>query len=137
MSIVSMSDSLAIQVFTTLMASLHLLAFIFSLITNYLASDFASSASKVDQKSKLFRRLTVLQCHIAQFHNLWRIPMIFRLFYWDWDIDFVHEVINIDGYCLTSHYKSKPFPMPQNYCSLASRSPTIIKYTEYSIAFFI
>ena len=63
-----------------------------SIVTNLLASEYAASVSKVDRKSRLFRRLTVLQCQIAQFHNLWRLPLIVRLFKWDWSNEFLEEV---------------------------------------------
>ena len=36
-----------------------------------------------DQKSRLFRRLTILQCRIAQFDNLMRLPLIIKLFYYN------------------------------------------------------
>ena len=81
-----------ISIFTILMALLHLVAFVTSIITNNLASDYATSSSKVDRKSRLFRRLTVLQCQIAQFHNLWRLPLIVRLFHWNWSSTFLDEV---------------------------------------------
>lgn len=81
-------------VFNVTMASLHLLTFIISFVSNFVASDCASAISKVrvDRKSRLFRRLTVLQCRIALFHNLWRIPLMARLFHWDWRPTFIQEV---------------------------------------------
>ena len=83
------------RVFTSLMALLHLVTFVVSFLANLVASDYASSASraKVDQKLRLFRRLTVLQCRIAQIHNLWRIPLTARLFFWDWEQSFIQEVV--------------------------------------------
>ena len=68
------------------------MTFVVSIVTNLLASEYAASVSKVDRKSRLFRRLTVLQCQIAQFHNLWRLPLIVRLFKWDWSNEFLEEV---------------------------------------------
>ena len=72
-------------VFTASLASIHLLIFFVSIITNFVASDLASSGSKVkaDKKSKLFWRLTVLQCRLAQFDNLLRLPLIIRLYTWN------------------------------------------------------
>ena len=54
--------------------------FSFSLQFTYYA---LSGHLGADQKSRLFRRLTVLQCRIAQFDNLMRLPLIIKLFYND------------------------------------------------------
>ena len=72
-------------IFTKVMGSLHLMAFVFSVLANFVASDYASSGTKleVDQKSRLFRRLTVLQCGIAQLDNVMRLPLAVKLFMYE------------------------------------------------------
>ena len=75
----------AFFIFTKVMGSLHLMAFVFSVLANFVASDYASSGTKleVDQKSRLFRRLTVLQCGIAQLDNVMRLPLAVKLFMYE------------------------------------------------------
>ena len=72
-------------IFTKVMGSMHLMAFVFSVLANFVASDYASSGTKleVDQKSRLFRRLTVLQCGIAQLDNVMRLPLAVKLFMYE------------------------------------------------------
>ena len=50
-------------------------------VCNSLTYNALSGRLGADQKSQLFRRLTVLQCRIAQFDNLMRLPLIIKLFY--------------------------------------------------------
>ncbi len=81
----SSSHSIGMIVFSLAMASLHLLTFIFSIVANFVASDCGVSITKLraDQKTRLFRRLTVLQFRIGLFHNLWRLPVIILLLFGD------------------------------------------------------
>jgi hypothetical protein len=71
-------------IFTVSMVTLHIFVFVISLVSNSVASDYAASGSKLkaDNKSRLFRRLTVLQCRIAQLDNIMRLPLVIRLLAW-------------------------------------------------------
>ena len=80
-----MNKSINLAPFTITLGFFHVVIFIVSIILNLLASDYASYGRKLgaDQKFRLFRRLTVLQCRIAQFDNLMRLPLIIKLFYYN------------------------------------------------------
>ena len=77
-----------IGIFAVTLAIFHFIIFVISILINLLASEYASSGNKmeVDQKSRLFRRLTVLQCQIAQLDNLMRLPLAIKLLYYHKDI---------------------------------------------------
>lgn len=101
------------------MGCLHLLTFMMSLLANLVASDCVASISKAyaDPKSKLFRRLTVLQCRIAICHNLLRLPLMARLFFWDyWNSEFVEQTSAYFVSChLASIFTSTGFPKMRHF----------------------